>query len=154
MVDILEGMDIRVFKNSIVLIGAYAPGMQDYFQAASDYRVQMYGVEVHANILESLLHEKIVKDVPGALAVALTAIVLAGYVFIAQRQKKDRSPVEWDHVRSFSNQFGFRIICPGGLPSGPALCNVSAHRRESLQMLELERAKRAKKISGVHFQLM
>lgn len=88
MVDILEGMDIRVLKNSIVLIGAYAPGMQDYFQAASDYRVQMYGVEVHANILESLLHEKIVKDVPGALAVALTAIVLAGYVFIAQRQKK------------------------------------------------------------------
>ena len=57
-----------------------------------------------------------------------------GY-FAAQRQKKDRSPVEWDHVRSFSNQFGYRIICPGGLPSGSALCNVSAHRRESLQML-------------------
>ena len=57
-----------------------------------------------------------------------------GY-FAVQRQKKDRSPVEWDHVRSFSNQFGYRIICPGGLPSGSALCNVSAHRRESLQML-------------------
>lgn len=89
LVDVLEGrMDLRTFKNSIVLVGAYAPGMQDSFHVAVDRGELMYGVEVHANIIDSLLDGKIVRDVPKLLATVITVLVLAVYAFVAQRQKK------------------------------------------------------------------
>ncbi len=59
MCDILEGsIDQRTLKDSIVLIGAYAPGMQDAYHAAVQRGAQMYGVEIHANILEALMEGK------------------------------------------------------------------------------------------------
>lgn len=89
LVDVLEGrMDLRTFKNSIVLVGAYAPGMQDSFHVAVDRGELMYGVEVHANIIDSLLDGKIVRDVPKLLATVITVLVLAVYAFVAQRQKR------------------------------------------------------------------
>ena len=50
MIDVLNGtIDTRAFKDSIVLVGAYAPGMQDSFKAPTSGSQQMYGVEIHAN---------------------------------------------------------------------------------------------------------
>jgi len=89
LVDVLEGkVDVKAFKNCIILVGAYAPGLQDSFHVAVKRGEQMYGVEVHANIVDSLLHGKIVRDVPKAVAVLMAALVLAGFAFVAQRQKK------------------------------------------------------------------
>lgn len=59
MCDVLEGnIDPRVFKDCIVLVGAYAPGLMDSFNVAIEKGSQMYGVEVHANIIEALLEGK------------------------------------------------------------------------------------------------
>lgn len=59
MVDVLEGkIDPRAFKESIVFLGAYAPGMQDNFKVPSGGSEQMYGVEIHANILQSYLENR------------------------------------------------------------------------------------------------
>lgn len=89
LVEVLEGrVDTKAFKNCIVLVGAYAPGLQDSFHVAVKRGEQMYGVEVHANIADSLLHGKIVREVPQVVAVLLTVLVLTGFAFIAQRQKK------------------------------------------------------------------
>ena len=56
MADVLNGtVDIRAFAGSIVLVGAYAPGMQDAYNVAVQKGSQMYGVEIHANILEALM---------------------------------------------------------------------------------------------------
>ena len=56
MADVLDGtIPSKAFTNSIVLVGAYAPGMQDNFLVPSDGSNQMYGVEIHANILQSYL---------------------------------------------------------------------------------------------------
>ncbi len=56
MVDVLNGkIDSRVFKDSIILVGAYASGMQDNFNVPNGYSKQMFGVEIHANILQSFL---------------------------------------------------------------------------------------------------
>lgn len=46
------------FKDAIVLIGAYAQGMQDSFSTPVSGGTRMYGVEVHANILQALLEGK------------------------------------------------------------------------------------------------
>ncbi len=54
LVDVLEGrIDPRTFAGSIVLVGAYATGLQDNFKVPNGGSSQMYGVEVHANILQS-----------------------------------------------------------------------------------------------------
>ena len=56
MADVLDGkIDSRAFKNSICYVGAYAPGMGDSFNAAIQHGKQMYGVEIHANILQALM---------------------------------------------------------------------------------------------------
>jgi len=56
MIDMLNGtIDTRAFKDSIVLVGAYAPGMRDSFKAPTSGSQQMYGVEIHANILQSYI---------------------------------------------------------------------------------------------------
>ncbi len=58
-VDVLNGyIDPRAFQGSIVLIGAYATGMQDNFRVPVGGADQMYGVEIHANILQSLFQNR------------------------------------------------------------------------------------------------
>ncbi|MCR5061037.1 MAG: adenylate/guanylate cyclase domain-containing protein [Saccharofermentans sp.] len=54
MADVLDGnIDPRVFSDSIVLVGAYDPNMQDSFNVPNGGSEQMYGVEIHANIVQS-----------------------------------------------------------------------------------------------------
>lgn len=56
MSDVLQGnVDPRVFKDCIVLVGAYAPGLMDSYNVAIEKGSQMYGVEIHANIIEALM---------------------------------------------------------------------------------------------------
>ena len=45
----------RAFKDAIVLIGAYASGTQDNYYTAINKETQMYGVEIHANIINQLV---------------------------------------------------------------------------------------------------
>ena len=84
--DVLDGkIDTRVFRSSIVLVGAYAPGMQDSYNVAIQRGQQMYGVEIHANIVEALLEGKtfVPVSVMGyALVVAAIALV---FLLIARK---------------------------------------------------------------------
>ncbi len=55
-IDVLDGkIDSKAFDGSIVLVGAYASGMQDDFRVPNGKSNQMYGVEIHANIIQSLM---------------------------------------------------------------------------------------------------
>lgn len=56
LADVLDGkMDPRIFSDSVVFVGAYAPSMQDDFVVPNGGSSQMYGVEIHANIFQSYL---------------------------------------------------------------------------------------------------
>ena len=58
MADVMEGkIDTRAFKNCVILVGAYRPGMQDNY-AVPTGSSQMYGVEIHANIFQSYLENR------------------------------------------------------------------------------------------------
>ena len=73
--DVLNGtIDPRVFKDCIVFVGAYAPGMQDSFHVAVQRKTQMYGVEIHANIVDALLKEKTAVPVNKWLLAVLMAL--------------------------------------------------------------------------------
>jgi len=94
------------FADCIVFIGPYAPGMMDAYYTPVSNRVQMYGVEIHANVTQMLLDENFKTELPVivnwlilffiiALAAALSekadirvflgimAALSAGYVFTA-----------------------------------------------------------------------
>lgn len=59
LIDVLDGkIDNRVFKDSIVLVGAYASGMQDNFNVPNGGNSQMFGVEIHANILQAFMDNR------------------------------------------------------------------------------------------------
>ncbi len=76
MVDVLEGrIDTRTFKNSIILVGAYAPGMQDSFTVPNGRSQQMYGVEIHANILQSYIQGRFSIDGNPYIYGLITALI-------------------------------------------------------------------------------
>lgn len=55
---ILDGsVDPKIFTDCIVLMGAYASGLQDQFSVPNSAD-QMFGVEIHANIVQGLLDGK------------------------------------------------------------------------------------------------
>ena len=88
MCDVIEGkIDARAFAGSIVFVGAYAPGMQDSYNVAVQKGAQMYGVEIHANILEALMEGKtgvVVPVLPYALFVTLLAVA---FYFVSGKLK-------------------------------------------------------------------
>lgn len=61
------------FRGAIVLIGAYAQGMKDSFYTPVSRDAQMYGVEVHANVLQGLLEGKWLHALSDGWTVALCA---------------------------------------------------------------------------------
>ncbi len=86
--DILEGkIDTRAFAGSVVLVGAYAPGMQDNFKVPNGGSEQMYGVEIHANILQSYMENRFAVSGNTALFAFITA-VLAAFLHLLFRKLK------------------------------------------------------------------
>lgn len=59
LVDVLNGkIDPRVFKDCVVFVGAYAAGLQDSFEVPNGGSSNMYGVEIHANALQSYQQDR------------------------------------------------------------------------------------------------
>ncbi len=81
MIDVLEGrIPAAAFADSIALVGACAAGMGDSYMVPVQKGTQMYGVEIHANIIQSLLEQRCLRNVSilgNALCYALIAFVLA-----------------------------------------------------------------------------
>lgn len=88
MADVLSGsVDAGIFQGAAVLVGAYAVGMQDSYTPAISHNSQMYGVEIHANIIEALLEGK--TQTPFSPVIyAVVAGLLCGLFFLAARKAK------------------------------------------------------------------
>lgn len=77
--DVYEGNYPKdAFKDSIVLIGDYAMGMRDNYYTSVSHSNQMYGVEVHANILAQMLAGRYVREFTNLTVVI--AIILLGII--------------------------------------------------------------------------
>lgn len=78
--DVLDGdVPAETFDDCIVLIGAYAAGMQDAYFVPVSRAQQMYGVEVHANIIQAIMDRNLLERIPiwiDALIAAIIALVL------------------------------------------------------------------------------
>lgn len=96
--DVLDGErkeDIRSsLKDSIVLVGAYASGMQDAYRAAIDRGQSMQGVEINANLLQALMDGKTAVEVPGGVHAGIMFVVTYLIFFLVRKQKLVISIVE------------------------------------------------------------
>ena len=86
LVDVLNGdVPPETFNNCIVLVGAYAAGMMDAYFVPVDRSTQMYGVEIHANVIQALMEEKSLERVPVILDAIISLIVIFVLVFICEK---------------------------------------------------------------------
>lgn len=84
--DILEGSyDPDLYKDAIVLIGPYSTGLQDDYFTSISRDVKMYGVEIHANIIDAMLQGKSMNYVPGYLQHLVVFVMVLGCVFLCCR---------------------------------------------------------------------
>ncbi len=88
MIDVLNGkIDSRAFRDSIVLVGAYANGMQDNFNVPNGYSQQMYGVEIHANIVQALMKNQFAVTGNPIVAGIILGLIAAILYFIFKHVK-------------------------------------------------------------------
>lgn len=88
MADVMDGtVDTRIFQDSIVLVGAYAVGMQDAFKPAITHNREMYGVEIHANIIQALLEGRTQLPVSRGICAAVTGLVCGAFYLLAKRAR-------------------------------------------------------------------
>lgn len=88
MADVLDGtVNPAIFQDAVVLVGAYAVGMQDSYMPAIAHNSQMYGVEIHANIIEALLEGKTQLPI-SPLFYALAAALLCGIFYVCSEKMR------------------------------------------------------------------
>lgn len=83
LIDVLDGsIPAQTFDDRIVLVGAYAGGMMDAYFVPVDRGSQMYGVEIHANVIQAILERKTLTALP-AWADGVMAAAIIGILFLA-----------------------------------------------------------------------
>ena len=74
------------WAGKIVLIGPYAPAFQDQYFTPIDKGVQMYGVEIHANLIQCIVEGRYKTEVPEILqAIILFILCMAAMVFFLNK---------------------------------------------------------------------
>lgn len=88
VLDLLEGnVEPERFAGKIVLIGPYAPGMQDEFRTAVSHASNMYGVEIQANAIDSFRKGFFPAEAPRLLFLSvLFVLTFALVLFFADRR--------------------------------------------------------------------
>jgi HD-GYP domain-containing protein (c-di-GMP phosphodiesterase class II) len=77
--------DPAFFAGAIVMIGPYAAGLMDSYFTAADYRSQMHGVEIHANIVQMFLEENFIGFARPWVNWTVLALTLAVFSFVFMR---------------------------------------------------------------------
>ena len=81
LIDVLDGtVPPEAFDGCIVLVGAYAAGMLDAYFVPVERSAQMYGVEIHANVIQAYMDGKDLVEIPvwvDAIVAAVIAMALA-----------------------------------------------------------------------------
>lgn len=86
LIDVLDGtVPAEAFDDSIVLVGAYAEGLMDAYFVPVDRARQMYGVEIHANVIQALLEGKELKTLPVLAEAVMVAVLAMALVLVCER---------------------------------------------------------------------
>lgn len=64
----------ELFADSIVLIGPYTTGMMDHYYTSANRSVPMYGLEIHANMVQCILEGNYKSTLPGTMPILITLV--------------------------------------------------------------------------------
>ena len=85
LIDVLNGnVPATAFDDCIVLVGAYAAGMMDSYFVPVDRSSQMFGVEIHANVIQAIIEGKKLQDVNKVIDALISALIII-YPFLKYR---------------------------------------------------------------------
>lgn len=80
-VDVVEGRyDLRIFQDSIILVGAYAQGMMDQYMVPIARGTVMNGVEVQANHVDALLNGRTFVSMNRWIQALLAFLIAGSYI--------------------------------------------------------------------------
>ena len=86
LIDVLDGtIPVEAFDGCIVLVGAYAAGMMDAYFVPVDRAQQMYGVEIHANVIQALMENKMLTTIPAVVDGIIAALIAILLVLICEK---------------------------------------------------------------------
>lgn len=81
------------FQDKIVLIGPYTVGINDFFPTAIDHQTSMYGVEIHANIIQNYLYKNFKQYVPEWISLILILLLSAAGFFTFRKLSPAKSAI-------------------------------------------------------------
>ncbi len=84
-IDVLDGtIDPAYFEDTIVLIGPFTTGLGDEYTVARS-PIKMFGVEIHANMIQSLLAGKFYTDLSTGLGILILLLMSLLPIFLFER---------------------------------------------------------------------
>ncbi|REE84375.1 adenylate cyclase [Paenibacillus taihuensis] len=84
--DVLSGnVPADYYQGDVVLIGPYAPGLQDEYLTPLSSTLKMYGVEIHANMVQSLVAGKFSTKADPAVNYVLIVLLTLLTILILER---------------------------------------------------------------------
>ncbi|MBP1544099.1 MAG: adenylate/guanylate cyclase domain-containing protein [Oscillospiraceae bacterium] len=86
MCDVLDGtIPPQAFDGCIVLVGAYAAGMMDAYYVPVDRGQQMYGVEIHGNVIQAIMEGRTLEAVPPVVNGIVNAVLVLALMLVCER---------------------------------------------------------------------
>lgn len=82
-----DKIDARLFENDIVLIGPFTTGLQDEYMTPMSDTIKMFGVEIHANMVQSILENKFWAELGKPAGIVILALIVALGAFLFERFK-------------------------------------------------------------------
>lgn len=105
--DLINGdIPADYFADGVVLIGPYAEGLMDSYTVAIDRAYDMYGIEIHANMIEAMLDGRYKTEAPRWLA----ACIIGALVFIAV-MISGRGSLAKDLIYAGVCIIGYPLVC-------------------------------------------
>lgn len=94
------------FAGKVVMIGVYAPGLQDSYFTSIDHAKAMYGVEFQANAIQAMLWEEYKKEIGDDIQIALLFVLLLAAFAIFGKCSVKISTAAWLLLAG-----GWLVIC-------------------------------------------
>lgn len=84
--DVLDGtISPEAFDDCIVLVGVYASGLLDSYFVPVDRGQQMYGVEIHANVIQAFMEGKTLEAITAWVDALVVALIVAVLVIVCDK---------------------------------------------------------------------
>lgn len=84
-------VDSSYFKDKIILIGPYTEGLLDSYYTSVDQQTKMFGVEVHANIIQNFLENRFKTKIPYGIEIAIIGLMSIIAYWIIREQRPIRT---------------------------------------------------------------